>query len=82
MLASIAGLFPDGYLDASSATTWYLHYVGAPIKPFVYIENYPIQVKVLGFSTEFETNFNKVRIAIKHRFVLGYYRFDRSLKVA
>jgi len=82
MLTSIAGLFPDGYLDATSATTWYLHYVGMPIKPFVFIENYPVQVRVLGFGTEFETNFNKVRIAMKQRFVLGYHRFDRSVKVA
>lgn len=82
VLQGVATVFGDGYLDASSATTWYLHYVGMAQKPFVFIENYPIQVKVLGPGSEFEANFNKVRIAIKHRFVLGYYRFDRSVKVA
>lgn len=81
-LQGIADIFADGYLDVNSATTWYLHYVGMPQRPFVFIENYPIQVSVLGFGSEHEINTNKVRIAIKHRFVLGYYRFDRSIKVA
>lgn len=81
-LQGIADIYADGYLDASSATTWYLHYVGMPQRPFVFIENYPIQVSVLGFGSEFEVNNNAVRIALKHRFVLGYYRFDRSIKVA
>jgi len=78
----IAEVCPDGYLDADSASRWYLHYIGMPQKPFVFLENYGLQAKVLGFGTEFETNTNKVRIALKHRFVLGYYRFDRSVRVA
>lgn len=80
-LQGIADIYADGYLDADSTTDWYLHYVGMPQRPFVFIENYPIQVSVLGFGSEFEVNHNAVRIALKHRFVLGYYRFDRSVKV-
>lgn len=78
----IANLYADGYLDANSATAWYLHYIGMPQRPFVFIENYGIQASVLGFGSEFEINTNKVRIAMKHRFVIGYYRFDRSIKVS
>ena len=81
-LDGIAGIYADGYLDAASATTWYVHYVGAPQRPFIYSESYPLQAKALGFGSEFETNHNKVRIAEKHRFVEGFYRFDRSIKVA
>lgn len=81
-LQGIASIYADGYLDATSATTWYMHYVGMPQRPFVFLENYPIQASVLGFGSEFEVNNNAVRIALKHRFVLGYYRFDRSIKVA
>lgn len=82
VLQGIADIYPDGYLDVNSTTAWYLHYVGMPQRPFVFIENYGLQVSVLGFGSEFEINFNKVRIALKHRFVLGYYRFDRSVKVS
>jgi hypothetical protein len=71
--------FPDGYL---SGNAWYLHYVGMPQRPYVFFEDYPIKVDVLGFGSEFEINNNLVRIAIKHRFVIGYHRFDRSIKVA
>jgi hypothetical protein len=78
----IADLFVDGYLDADSTSQWYMHYVGMPQRPFVFIENYGIKTEVLGFGSEFEINNNMVRIALKHRFVLGYYRFDRSLRVA
>ena len=81
VLQGIAGIFPDGYLDASDANDWYLHFVGMPQRPFVYFENYPPMVQVLGFGSEHEINTNTVRIAIKHRFVLGYYRFDRSVKI-
>jgi hypothetical protein len=80
VLQGTADIYADGYL--SSATTWYLHYVGMPQRPFVFIENYAPQVQVLGFGSEHEINTNTVRIALKHRFVLGYYRFDRSVKVA
>jgi hypothetical protein len=81
-LQGIADIFADGYLDASGvATTWYLHYTGMPQRPFVFIENYGLQVNVLGFGSEHEINTNTVRIALKHRFVLGYYRFDRSIRV-
>jgi phage major head subunit gpT-like protein len=76
-----ADLFVDGYLDASSTSSWYLHYVSRPQRPFVFIEDYGLQQKVLGLDSEFCTNTNKVRIALKHRFVLGYYRTDRSVKV-
>lgn len=82
VLQGIADIFADGYLDADSSTAWYMHYVGMAQKPFVFLENYPIQTSVLGFGSEFEVNNNAVRIALKHRFVLGYYRFDRSIKVA
>ena len=78
----IADIYADGYLDGNSATTWYLHYVGMPQRPFVFIQNYEPKVEVLGFGSEHEINTNTVRIALKHRFVLGYYRFDRSIKVA
>ena len=78
----IAEVFADGYLDADSASQWYLHYISMPQRPFVFIENYPLQVSVLGFGSEHEINTNTVRIALKHRFVLGYYRFDRSVRVA
>jgi hypothetical protein len=82
VLKGIATVYGDGYLDVNSATTWYLHYVGMPQRPFVFIQNYDTIVNVLGFGSEFETNFNAVRIALKHRFVLGYYRFDRSIQVS
>ena len=81
VLQGIADIFADGYLDANSATAWYLHYVGMPQRPFVFLENYGLMVNVLGFGSEHEINTNTVRIALKHRFVLGYYRFDRSIKV-
>ncbi len=77
----IATLVPDGYLDTDSVSRWYLHYVGRPQRPFVYSESYGLQTVALGFGTEFETNTNKVRIAAKHRFVEGVYRFDRSIKI-
>lgn len=73
-----ANLFIDGYLSGNS---WYLHYVSKPQRPFVFIEDYPMQMKVLGLDSEFCVNYNKVRIALKHRFVLGYYRTDRSYKI-
>jgi len=73
-----ADLFLDGYLSGNS---WYVHMVSRPQRPFVYIEDYPMQVKVLGLDSEFCVNFNKVRIALKHRFVIGYYRTDRSYKI-
>lgn len=76
-----ANLFVDGYLDADSANSWYLHYVSRPQRPFVFIEDYGLQTKVLGLDSEFCVNYNKVRIALKHRFVLGYYRTDRSYKI-
>lgn len=81
-LKGIATIVADGYLDGVSATTWYLHYVGAPQRPFVYSESYGLQAKALGFGSEFETNKNRVRIAAKQRFLTGLYRFDRSIKVA
>lgn len=81
-MKGVAQLFPDGYLDGVSATTWYAHYVGMPQRPFVFLENYGIQLQVLGFGTEHEINTNTVRIALKHRFALGYYRADRSVRVA
>lgn len=82
VLMGIADIFPDGYLDTASKTAWYLHYVGMPQRPFVFIENYGIQVQVLGFGSEYEARYNKIAICLKHRFVLGYYRFDRSIRVA
>lgn len=81
-LRGVADLFVDPYLDAHSATTWYLHYIGMPQRPFVFTQSYDIIAKALGFGSEFETNTNKVRIALKHRFVEGVYRFDRSIRVA
>ena len=81
-LDGIATLVVDGYLDGNSTTTWYLHYVGMPQRPFIYGESYALEAKALGFGSEFETNTNKVRIALKHRFVEGYYRFDRSMKIS
>ena len=81
-LGGIATIYADGYLDASSASTWYLHYIGMPQKPFIYAESYAIQAKALGFGSEFETNTNKVRIALKHRFCEGVYRFDRTVKTS
>lgn len=82
VLQGIADIYTDGYLDGTSETNWYLHYVGMPQRPFVFLEDYPIRTDVLGFGSEHEVNTNTVRIALKHRFVLGYYRFDRSVKVA
>lgn len=76
-----ADIYPDGYLDATSASVWYLHYVGMPQKPFVFLENYGLMVDVLGYGSEFEINTKRVRIALKRRFVLGYYRFDRSIRI-
>ena len=81
-LKGVADIYADGYLDANSATAWYMHYVGMPQRPFVFIENYPLEVQLLGLGTEFEINNKAIRFAMKHRFVLGYYRFDRSVKVA
>lgn len=88
-LQGIADIFADGYLDAAAAagvsgitsTTFFLHYVGMPQRPFVFIEDYPMRVNVLGIGSEHEVKTNKVMICLKHRFVLGYYRFDRSVKV-
>lgn len=77
-----ANLFVDGYLDANSTTAWYCHYVSRPQKPFVFLEDYPLQTKVLGLDSEFCVNQNKVRIALKQRFVLGYYRTDRSFRIS
>jgi hypothetical protein len=77
-LRSAADYFPDGYLTGNS---WYLHYIGMPRRPYVYIENYGLQVSVLGFGSEWETNNNAIRIALKQRFVIGYDRFDRSQKI-
>jgi len=81
-LNGIATIVADGYLDATSTTAWYLHYVGMPQRPFVYTQSYGIRAKALGWGSEFETNTNKVRIAVKHRFVEGFYRFDRSIKIS
>lgn len=80
-LNGIATLVPDGYLDLTSTTAWYLHYVGAPQRPFVWAESYGLQSKALGFGSEFESNTNRVRINLKHRWVQGYYRFDRSIRI-
>lgn len=82
VLQGIASVFADGYLDSVSSTAWFLHYVGMPQRPFIFLENYPIQVSVLGFGSEHEIKTNKVMICLKHRFVLGYYRFDRSIRVS
>jgi hypothetical protein len=82
VLEGIADLYPDGYLDSDSTTKWYLHFIGMPQRPFVFFENYGIQVSVLGFGSEFEVNNNAIRIGLKRRFVLGYSRFDRSVRVA
>jgi hypothetical protein len=76
-----ADLFVDGYLDSNSTSHWYLHYKSRPQRPFVFIEDYPLQMKVLGLDSEFCVNTNKVRIALKHRFVMGYYRTDRSVMI-
>lgn len=80
-LQGIARLVVDGYLDATSKTQWYLHYVGMPQKPFVYGESYGLRARALGYGTEFQTNTNKVRIALQHRFVEGVYRMDRSIRI-
>lgn len=81
-LRGIAKLVPDGYLDAASTTAWYLHYVGARQRPFVYAESFGLQSVALGFGTEFEARYNKVMIQAKQRFVTGLYRFDRSIKIS
>jgi hypothetical protein len=47
----IADVYADGYLDADSASRWYLHYVGMPQRPFVFLENYAPAVSVLGFNS-------------------------------
>ena len=78
----IADLFVDGYLDAHSTTTWYLHYIGMPQRPFLYTESYPLQFSALGYGTEYERLKNRVAILGKHRWVEGTYRFDRSIRVA
>lgn len=82
VLQGAATVFADGYLDANSTSAWYLHYVGMPQRPFVFIENYAPQIDVLGFGSEYHKRYNKVMIGTRHRFVLGYYRFDRSIKVS
>lgn len=76
-----AKLFVDGYLDASSTSSWYLHYISRPQRPFVFIEDYPLVVTVLGLDSEYCSLNNRILICIKHRFVLGYYRPDRSYKI-
>jgi hypothetical protein len=81
-LEGIAGLFVDGYLDNNSTTTWYLHYIGMPQRPFVFGESYGITARALGFGTEYESRTNRVEIDLKHRFVEGVYRYDRSIRVA
>lgn len=80
-LEGIADLFVDGYLDANSTTEWYLHYIGMPQKPFVFGESYPITARALGFGTEYESRTNRVEIDLKHRFVEGVYRYDRSIAI-
>lgn len=78
----VASLYVDGYLDGNSTTTWYLHYIGMPQKPFLFTESYPLQFKALGYGTEYETVKNQVAICGKHRWVQGTYRFDRSIRIA
>ena len=77
----VADIFADGYLDPVSTTRWYLHYVGMPQRPFVWGQSYGLQGRALGMGTEYETRTNRVAIVLKHRFLLGTYRFDRSIRV-
>jgi hypothetical protein len=79
--AGVADLFADGYLDPVSTTRWYLHYIGMPQRPFVWGQSYGLQGRALGIGTEYETRTNRVAIVLKHRFLLGTYRFDRSIRV-
>ena len=78
IFVGMADLYVDGYLTGNS---WYLHYISRPQRPFVFIEDYPMVVQVIGLDSEHCKKNNEVLICIKHRFVLGYYRTDRSIKV-
>lgn len=80
-LSGIANIVSDGYLDTLNANTWYLHYVGAPQRPFVYSQSYGVTAVALGLGSEHETKTGKVVIKAKQRFVEGVYRFDRSIKI-
>lgn len=78
VLKGLADVFPDGYL--TDANDWYLHVVGQPQRPYIFQERSKIETFVLGKGTEFYHNNNKYRIGGKHRFKLGYQRFERTIK--
>lgn len=75
----IAGLRADGYLTGSA---WYLHYVGAPIRPFIYQNRMPLELSVLGPDSEYARNHGRCRILARQRFRLAYGAFYRSIKTS
>lgn len=78
VLQGVADLFPDGYL--TDVNDWYLHYVGMPLRPYVFQNRAPLSTKVLGYDSEFYANTRKVRIVSEQRFKIGYFGFYRTVK--
>ena len=77
VLQGVSDIIADGYL--TDANDWYLHYVGLPLRPYVFQERSPLVSKVLGYDSEFYTNTRKIRIAAEMRFKIGYFGFYRSV---
>jgi len=77
-LMNAADIFVDGYMTGNS---WELHYVGMPMRPFIYRANYEMKMEVLGIGSEFESLQNAISFNLRRRFVLGFHRFDRSVRI-
>ena len=82
VIKGMANLVVEPYLDATSATAWYLCYTSVGYRPFVMQEREPLRVKVLGFDSEFCNNTGHVRIMTRQRFAAGYFAFYRAIRVA
>lgn len=79
ILRGIAKVIPDGYLSGSA---WFLHYVGMPLRPFVFQNREALSTTVLGPNSEHCQNTGKVRILARQRFRLQYMAFYRSARTA
>ena len=77
VLRGIADVFPDGYL--TDANDWFLHYIGMPLRPYVFQDRSPLKTAVQGYDSEFYKNTRKVRITTEQRFKIGYFGFYRSI---
>lgn len=85
---TIAKLIVDPYLDVAGtvggvnyAHTWFLDYVGMPQRPFVFSESRPLESYALGIGSPLDVMENLLGIYTKHRWLMGTYRTDRSIRV-